>query len=104
MASCKERAVKDIDIAIGSHRELSDIRFDLAPDLPVIGWVLRHHVRKRKGLGHCMRIRCICRRGLMATIHCRMLATVVAQLCPPALGNPWVRIELIGAFLTLGIL
>jgi hypothetical protein len=41
MASIKERSGKDEDIAIGSLRELSDIRLDLAPDLPVIGGVLR---------------------------------------------------------------
>lgn len=40
----------------------------------------------------------------MATVHRRMLATVVAQLGPPALGNAWVRIELIGALLPFGVL
>ncbi|MNC32298.1 hypothetical protein D3C75_806440 [compost metagenome] len=104
MAWIEERAGKDKHVALGSRGKLPDIRLDLAPDLAVVGRVLRHHVRQRKGLGHCLGVRCIGCRGLMATVHGRVLAAVVAQLGAPTLGNAWIRVELVGALFPFGIL
>lgn len=72
---------------------LARVGLDLAPDLAVVGGILRHHVRERERLCHRVRCRGVPRRRDMAPVEPRAL--VIVEIGPLRRGQARVGEKLV---------